>query len=150
MYERMLDKASRPTNVQIEEHLGATSVARLRQLESYLQSNYDLVREMRFPYGNSYGWGYKYSHKSVHLCDVFFEVGAFTVMMQVGKAQAVEEIFGELSSKAQELWAERYPCGKSGGGWIHYQVLDESELSDIYKFIYAKKKPTGGNSIRRN
>jgi len=142
MYERMLDKENRPTEAQVAEHMGAEAVERLQQFESYLRSDYNLAREMRFPYGNSYGWGYKYSHKSAHLCDVFFEDGAFTVMLQVGKAKAVEEIMDELSPKAQELWAERHPCGTGGGGWIHYQVFDDAEVSDVCKFVYARKKPS--------
>jgi len=136
----MLDKKNKPTDAQVEAYMGAEAAERLRKFESYLQSNYDLAREMRFPYGNSYGWGYKYSHKSAHLCDVFFEDGAFTVMLQVGKAKAVEEVMTELSPMAQELWAERHPCG-TGGGWIHYQVLDDSAVSDVCKFVYARKKP---------
>ena len=52
----------------------------------------------------------------------------------------LEEIMDDLSQKARELWAKRYPCGKKGG-WVHYRVLGDSDLNDIYSFITAKKKP---------
>lgn len=71
MYERMLDKSSKPTDTQIQEYLGCQSYNRLAAMEKYLNVHYQLVKELRFPFGNSYGWGYKYSHKSSHLCYAF-------------------------------------------------------------------------------
>jgi hypothetical protein len=141
MYERLLDKNNKPTPEQIKEYLGENSVNRLLELEDYLQTYYHLSKEMRFPFGNSYGWGYKYSHKSSHLCYVFFEKGAFTVTIQIGDKQveSVEKYLSGLSSKAQELWKNRYPCGDNGG-WVHYRILNDDELNDAYKFISAKKK----------
>ena len=142
MYERLADKGSEPSPEQVEAYLGDTGFARLMALEDYLWGHYDLSKELRFPFGNSYGWGYKYSHKSAHLCYVFFEQGAFTVTLQIGDKQvpAVEGMLGSLSQKAQELWAGRYPCGKQGG-WMHYRVLDDKDLGDVCQLIAARKKP---------
>ena len=142
MYERLLDKSNEPTFEQVKEYLGEDSMKRLLSLEGYLQTHYQLSKEMRFPFGNSYGWGYKYSHKSSHLCYAFFEKEAFTVTVQIGDKQVhlVETYLDELSDKAQELWKNRYPCGDNGG-WVHYRILNDAELNDIYKFISAKKKP---------
>ena len=142
MYERMLDKNNEPTLKQIREYLGGESFERLLSLEKYLQTHYQLSKETRFPFGNSYGWGYKYSHKSAHLCYAFFEKGAFAVTVQIGDKQvhSIDELMDALSPKARELWANRYPCG-SNGGWVHYRVVKDEELGDIYKFIAAKKKP---------
>ena len=142
MYERLLDKHNEPTIEQVEKYLGQESYNRLLSLEEHLQTYYHLTKEMRFPFGNNYGWGYKYSHKSSHLCYVFFEKEAFTVTMQIGDKQVhlVENNLNDLSLKAQELWANRYPCGEHGG-WIHYRVMGDEELADVYRFIHAKKKP---------
>ncbi len=142
MYERLLDKKNEPSIEQISEYLGSENYNLLLTLETYLQSQYDLKKELRFPFGNSYGWGYKYSHKSSHLCYAFFEKGAFTVTFQIGNKQApcVERTLGEFSDKARELWDNRYPCGEYGG-WIHYRVTNNEDLPDIYRFVCAKKKP---------
>ena len=142
MYERMLDKGNEPTAEQIMEYLDNESYARLLSLEEYLRAHYLLSKELRFPFGNNYGWGYKFSHKSTHLCYAFFEKGAFAVTLQIGDKQVhlVESVMSDLSPKAQELWANRYPCGERGG-WIHYRVLDDTDLIDVYKLIGAKKKP---------
>lgn len=142
MYERLLDKNSEPTIEQIQAYMGNDSYQRLLALEEYLKTQYQLKKEIRFPFGNNYGWGFKYSHKSSHLCYAFFEKGAFTVTIQIGdnKVSSVEDKLKDLSSKAKEFWKERYPCGENGG-WIHYRVQSDEELSDVYGFIHAKKKP---------
>lgn len=106
MYERLLDKSAPPTVNFIREYLGTESYSNLLQFEKFLDDHYDLKKEIKFPFGNSYGWGYKYSHKSNHLCYAFFESGAFTVMLQLGNpcVSAVEKILPNLSEKANELW----------------------------------------------
>lgn len=143
MYERLLDKNNPPSINFIEEFMGKKNYNILLQLEAFLNNNYHLGKEMKFPFGNNYGWGYKYNHKSSHLCYVFFESGAFTVTLQIGDncVPKLEQILPYLSHKAEELWQNRYPCGVQGG-WIHYRVIDEKELKDIFEFIKVKKRPS--------
>ena len=142
MYERLADRSNKPTVEQIKEYLDNESYERLLSLEEYLRAHYQLSKQLRFPFGSNYGWGYKYSHKSAHLCYIFFEKGAFTVTLQIGDRQVhlVEKMMKHLSQKAQELWTNRYPCGEDGG-WIHYRVLDDNDLNDIYMLVGAKRKP---------
>jgi len=141
MYERLLDKNASPSEDFIRKYLGVESYHNLLELEKYLNAHYDLKKEIKFPFGNSYGWGYKYSHKSSHLCYAFFESGAFTITLQLGDpcVAAVNKILPALSAKANELWKNRYRCGKQGG-WIHYRVISADELNDIFSLIAAKKK----------
>lgn len=144
MYERLLDKNNSPETDYIKEFIGIKSYTMLLQFEDFLNNNYRLSKEMKFPFGNNYGWGYKYSHESNHLCYAFFESGAFTVTVQLGDScvSKVEQILPDLSQKAQDLWQNRYPCGKQGG-WIHYRVIDMDELNDVLEFVKVKKKPVG-------
>jgi hypothetical protein len=140
MYERMMSKDP-PSQEDIDNTLGG-SKQHLDSLEDFLNSNYDLVRELKFPFGNSYGWGFKYSHKASHLCYAFFEAGAITVTLQLGDklVPAVEAALPRLLPKTRELWANRYPCGKQGG-WVHYRILDSAALSDVKELIKIKKRP---------
>lgn len=142
MYERMLEKNNKPCLSQIIEYIGKDRYARLCKLETCLETQYSLSKELRFPFGNNYGWGYKYSHKSFHLCYAFFEKGAFTVMIQIGDKQvpAVEKMLVTLTPKAKELWDSRYPCGNNGG-WIKYHILEDADLPDIIQYIQSKKTP---------
>ena len=142
MFERMLDKSRKPDEAEIREYIGEDSYKRLCQFESILSEQYQLSKELRFPFGNHYGWGYKLSHKSIHLCYAFFEKGAFTITVQIGDRQVpkAEQIIAEMSPKARELWANRYPCGDIGG-WIHYRVLEDEELEEVISFVNAKRAP---------
>ncbi len=141
MYERLLDKSKTPTMEEIYDTVGMSGVKLLKELEHFLFSNYDILSELKFPFGNNYGWGTKYSHKSKHICYVFYEKGSFTVSIQIGKNE-LHKLYEKLPTflpKTKELWDNRYPCGE--GGWIHYRIMNESELNDIKELITIKKKP---------
>ncbi len=142
MYERMLDKSNEPTTEQIREYIGEPSYRLLIKLEDYLMSHYELSKEIRFPFGKGYGWGFKYSHKSKHLCYLFFESGAITVTIQIGSNEVpkLNEQLDAFIPRTHEQWKNRYPCG-DGGGWIHYRVFSDDEVSDIIKIISIRKKP---------
>lgn len=141
MYERMLNKEIRPSIDEIINYIGNSSYELLQQLEKEFNSKYDIARELRFPYGNSYGWGFKYNHKTKHLCDVFFEKNAITVTIQISgnKIEKFNEHLKDFLPKTKKLWEERYPCGN--GGWVHYRALSDKELIDIVKLIEIKQKP---------
>ena len=142
MYERMLDGGHRPSTLEIQNTLGMKACAYLNLLETRLADLYDLRKELRFPFGNDYGWGVKYSHKAVHLVYVFFEQGAFTVMLQIGAARVplMKESLSSWSEKARTLWENRYPCGEEGG-WIRYRILEQEEIEEIIRLIMIKKAP---------
>ena len=142
MYERMLDGGHRPSTLEIQNTLGMKACAYLTLLETRLEDLYDLRKELRFPFGNDYGWGVKYSHKAVHLVYVFFEQGAFTVMLQIGDARVplMKESLSSWSEKARTLWENRYPCGEEGG-WIRYRILEREEIEEIIRLIMIKKAP---------
>lgn len=55
---------------------------RLMLFEEMLQENYDLSRELKFPFENSYGWTYRYTHKKTLLLMFFLKKKDFTVPAQ--------------------------------------------------------------------
>lgn len=133
--QRFMDKTIAPSFSEINNLLGQKAIERLIKLETFMQNNYDLIRELKFPFGNNYGWGYKYSHKNKLLCYVFFEKDSFTVTITIGKSE-LQRLYQELNNmlpKTKELWENRYPCGD--GGWVHYRLEDDNELLDIQKLI---------------
>ncbi|MDH5440430.1 MAG: DUF3788 domain-containing protein [Candidatus Bathyarchaeota archaeon] len=142
MYERMLNKEAKPSLIDMYSVIGNDGTRLLKELDEFLRSSYDIVSEIKFPFGSNYGWGIKYSHKAKHLCYMFPENGAFTVTIQIGKKELpkLNKKMSSFCQKTKELWEHRYPCGE--GGWLHYRVLNVHELEDIKELIRIKKNPT--------
>ncbi|WP_395547957.1 DUF3788 domain-containing protein [Lacrimispora sp. HJ1] len=142
MYERMIDKSVQPEINDIERYIGLNGCRYLQFLEDALMKRYNIQREIRFPFGNTYGWGYKYSHKTKHLCYLFFEKDAITITLQIGDREVplLNQMLPTFSSKTQSLWEHRYLCGENGG-WVHVRILSEDDLDDAIKLIEIRKKP---------
>lgn len=92
---------------------------------------------MRFPYGNSYGWGIKHFIKSKHICDIFAEKDAFTVMLRLTTIQ-FNAIYSSMGEDAKLLIDENYACGE--GDWIHFRILTEQHLTYVKKMLDTKVK----------
>ncbi len=141
MYERMLDKDNVPTENEILSYIGKDKMELIEYFETLLNSRYDITKELKFPFGNNYGWGYKYSKKATHICYLFFEKNAFTVLIQInGKGkEKIEHNISNYLPKTIEAWQNRYPCGE--GGWVYYRVFSKEEVDDIIKLAEIKVKP---------
>jgi len=130
----MLNKQETPTFDDLIRYSGDRGSLWLA-LDKYMEEQYNVTKQIRFPYGKDYGWSVKYSIKSKHICDVFAENGAFTALFQVSE-KAVDTIYDALGTYAKDIWADKSPC--AGGGWIEFRVLDEEQLQDLEKIIHAK------------
>ena len=134
MYERMLDKGKRPSLEEFISYCGDGKEL-IDDLNVFLTDNMGLEKLLRFPYGNNYGWSIKYSLKNKHICDVFAEKDAFTVMIRLDNSQ-YETAYNNLLPYTQEFIDNKYPCGN--GGWIHYRVLTKEHLEDIKILLQLK------------
>lgn len=136
MYERLLDKDLKPDFQELLDYCGDCKNL-WQKLNDYIVEKYDAKVQIRFPYGNKYGWSVKYSRKAKHICDIFAEKGAFTVFMRIDNI-ACQSIEGELSDYSRKILKEKYPCGD--GGWINYRITEQSHLEDIKRIIGVKVK----------
>lgn len=134
MYERMLDKQHTPSFEEFAQHCGERREL-LESINDYLTDKLYAESILRFPYGNSYGWGIKYSIKSKHICDLFAETDAFTVMLRLTNVQYARA-YDCLTDYGRELIDNKYPCGE--GGWIHYRVLTEQQAEDVKRLLSIK------------
>lgn len=141
MGDRMLYKNNIPTEKEIFEHIGNNAKVLLKQFEEAFEKQYDMQKELKFPFGNNYGWGYKYSHKTKHLCYVFFESGEIDIMMQISSKdkEKLNEVINEGLCLTKEAWKNRYPC--SDGGWINYRPKAQEDITEIMRLLAFKKKP---------
>lgn len=140
--KRLTEKAHQPTEVLVQALLGDVAWQRLMCFEEMLQERYSLNREMKFPFGERHGWGFRYSHKKALLLYVFFEESRFccTISINDTRAQQVEAMLGDLQPKTQDLWLHRYPCG-ANGGWLHYPVASDEEMLDLIQLVGVKVNP---------
>lgn len=141
-FMRMLDKEHMPSEGEIQRYMGAEAHERLCRFEKTLQGLYALNKELRFPFGNHYGWGYKYSHNKKHLCYAFFENGAFVMMAQIGdkNADEMEQNLVQMLEETRRLWEKRYPCGERGG-WVHYRIASDAQMKDAITMLTIRQKP---------
>jgi hypothetical protein len=140
MYERMLNKQTIPTEDEINNYIGEKAVGHIGLIKKSLEKVFEIKSELKFPFGNDYGWGYKISNKSKHLFYVFFEKGSITIMLQIRKSIKTEkeiEKYNNLSEEGKDYWKNSYPCGENGG-WIHYRITKKIQLKDIGIFLSVK------------
>lgn len=125
--------------------MGEVAWNRLMRFESMLRERYDLIREMKFPFGNDYGWSFRYSHKKSLLLYVFFEEDGFncTISINEAGAQKVNVMLGNLMPEIQDAWINRYACGVDGG-WLNRSVVSDDELPDLIRLVGVKVKPKNG------
>lgn len=141
MGDRMLYKNNIPTEKEIFENIGNNGKMLLKQFDEAFEKQYDMQKELKFPFGKNYGWGYKYSHKTKHLCYVFFESGEIDIMMQISSKdkEKLNEVINGGLSLTKEVWKNRYPC--SDGGWINYRPKSQEDITEIMRLLAFKKKP---------
>ncbi|GHT98943.1 hypothetical protein FACS1894142_5930 [Spirochaetia bacterium] len=142
MYERMLNKQIVPTEDEIREYIGEKSIENMNSIINAIGKIFKINIELKFPYGNNYGWGYRIGNeKNKFLFNIFFERGSINVMLRTEiKTEKEIEKHNELTEEGKEYWKNRYPCGNEGGGWIHYRVKNKKNLKDIGIFLSIKTK----------
>jgi hypothetical protein len=134
MYERMLNKNIIPSENDIKEHIGKKSFENIELIKSGLRKIFNINFELKFPFGNNYGWGYKFSDGKRHLFYLFFEKNSITIMLQINGIKTEIENYNKLSEEGKNYWINRYPCGENGG-WIHYRIINKKQLKDIEIFL---------------
>lgn len=142
---RFTEKFYKPTEDFVQIFMGKVAWGRLMHFEDMLRERYDLTREMKFPFGNEYGWSFRYSHKKALLLYVFFEEGGFccTISISDAGAKEVDAMLGDLLTEIQAAWINRYACG-ADGGWLNRSVDSDDELPDLIRLVGVKVKPKKG------
>lgn len=77
---RLTEKYQQPPESLIRIFMGIEAWKRLMRFEEMLRERYDVSREIRFPFGNEYGWSFRYSHKKSLLLYVFLKKAVFAVL----------------------------------------------------------------------
>ncbi len=131
MSERMLDKSVNPQYSDLVGFCG-TQGEMFDRFNDWVRTKFKTDAEIKFPYGNSYGWCVSHHKKSKLVCNVFPEKDAFSVMVRKTNKQ-FSEVYDKVSEQAKEVIDNKYPC--NDGGWIHLRVTDEASYADIVKIM---------------
>ncbi len=140
--KRLTEKLNKPPIEFVQAFMGDKAWRRLSRFEEMLRERYELSREMKFPFGNADGWGFRYVHNKSLLLYVFFEEGGFCCTISINDAGApkVEAMLRDLRPEIQKIWTNRYACG-ADGGWINHSVENDDVLPDLVRLVGAKVKP---------
>ena len=122
----MLNKNIVPSENDIKEHIGKKSFENMELIKKGLEGKFKINTELKFPFGNNYGWGYKFNNGKKHLFYLFFEKESITIMLQIKgiKTEKEMENLNELSEEGKNYWQNRYPC-RNNGGCIHYRIINK-------------------------
>lgn len=149
MKKRFTEKFHQPPEEFIQLFMGDAAWERLMLFEEMLRERYDLNREVKYPFGNQYGWGFRYSHKKSLLLYVFFEEDGFccTISINDAGAREVDAMLVDLLPEIQAMWINRYACG-SEGGWLNRSVDSDDELPDLIRLVSVKVNPKRGGTAK--
>jgi len=98
------------------------------RFNSWIKQTYSALSEVKFPYGNSYGWCVSFHKRKKLIYNLFPEKGAFCVMVKRTDTQ-FKKVYENVSEYAKELIDHKYPC--NNGGWIHFRVNSGKSYQDI-------------------
>lgn len=136
-YERILSRDDKPTQKEILKTIGDASL--WIELKDYLESSYDNTPEL-VNYGK-YGWTISYRKSGKTLCSLFPEVGAFTVLVVLGKdeAERAVAISKQFNAAVRRLLEDTDQL--HDGRWLWVRVRKQSDLKSIRELLKLKKKP---------
>lgn len=144
MHERMLDKTTLPSDVDMINTMGPGIAAAWTALRRFLVETYDIVPVLDSG-GSKYGWNLKHRAGGRPLCEMYPENGSFTALVVLGKRemeQALERLdtFGPTVRQAL-VETPRF----HDGCWMFIRVSDpltcQQDVQDIQQLILVKKKP---------
>jgi hypothetical protein len=137
-YERLLNKANKPTNQDILNTLGDKSGLWL-QIHQFIETNYDFNKELAF-FSKNYGWTVRYRKNRKTLISCFPENDAFSVLLVLGKAEAekVNQIRKELNDSFLSVFDQTEQL--HDGRWLWIRILHQEDLESLIKVIQVKRK----------
>ncbi len=144
MHERMTDKTTQPSDMDMINAIGQPLADAWTALRRFLTETYAIVPIFNSG-GKRYGWNLQHRIGGRPLCEMYPEHGSFTALVVLGKAeldQALERIetFGPTVRQAL-VETPRY----HDGCWMYIRVSDsltcQQDVHDIEQLILIKKKP---------
>lgn len=138
------DKHVEPTTAEVLEVLGPAR-EEWDALRRHLRETYRVQEDLKFMYGEKYGWTLRFRRRGRLLTALYPASGGFVVQVILGGAaleQAQASALGENARQAMER-AHPYPEGR----WLFVRVESERDLEDV-RLLIALKDAAGSGARR--
>lgn len=138
-YDRLLNKAARPTDEQIEDFIGSRFDL-WQQIHTYVEKNYDFQPELAF-FTKKYGWTLRYRKSGKTLCSFFPEREAFSALLVMGAKEAAkaDEVKDRFTDSVREVFETTEQL--RDGRWMWIRILNQADLDSLILMLTAKRKP---------
>lgn len=133
--KRLLDKTIKPSFQDMLQICGDVSEY-FQKINDYICEKDDMISEIKFPYGNNYGWCISYHKKNKLFCNLFPGEKAFNIMIRLTNKE-FSLIYEDGTKYLQELIDNKYVCGEAG--WIHYEFTDKNQYNDLLLLLNTKR-----------
>ncbi len=138
LYERLLDKASKPTDQDILDTVGDRSALWV-SIHQFIEDNYNFNKELAF-FSKNYGWTVRYRKSKKTLVSCFPEKGAFSALLVLGKVEAdkLNQIREELTENFLSVFDTTEQL--RDGRWMWIRILNQEDLHSLMKAIQIKRR----------
>ncbi len=138
--KRLLNEDKKPRDKEILGAIGEKGFKAWNDIRKFIETYYDFSPELKF-YGKKYGWTVQYRKSGKTLCSMFPEMGAFTVLLTLGKKE-VEMAMKQLGGFNEEVKDKIIKTPQlHDGKWLWIRLSDMSNVDDIKKLIKLKRRP---------
>jgi hypothetical protein len=135
---RWLERTHPPSELELLAGLGECATA-WQELRVAIEARYGLSGDLVFG-GNKYGWQYHYRIASRTLCDLYPEVGSFTVLVVLGGKEMLHVVGGidQFSAGMRTLISDtpQYHDGK----WLWIHIPDSATVRDVLILLAIKRR----------
>ncbi|MHB1357229.1 MAG: DUF3788 domain-containing protein [Anaerolineae bacterium] len=141
---RWLERTHLPSEAELLAGLGDCAAA-WNELRSAIESRYGLSGDFIYA-GRNYGWQIHYRAGGRTLCDLYPEVGSFTVQVVLGGKERLQAIGGidQFSPGMRNLitTTPQYHDGQ----WLGIHLPEAAMVEDILMLLAIKRRPRSHKS----
>jgi hypothetical protein len=145
MYERMTDKSTQPSDIDMINWIGVSIAENWIALRRFLEETYDIAPIFNSG-GRRYGWNLQYRKGGRPLCEMYPEHDSFTALVILGKKE-LDQALQRLETFSPTVQRALVDTPRFHDGcWMYIRVSDPSaarqDVRDIKELILIKRKPS--------
>ena len=132
------DKKHLPSEIEISAAIGPM-LNEWQALIEWIRTNYPVRDELKFMYGQKYGWGQKFQVGGSLLACLYPTRNGFTAQVILNKAALAKAACLKLKKSALQAIAKAKPYLE--GKWLFIPITCRGDLLDFQKLLALKRHP---------